>query len=45
MAVTTAKQLLDAEARRAQPRAGNFFLFRTGAEGLKEPVCPGMRAG
>jgi sugar lactone lactonase YvrE len=45
LAVTTAKRLLDAEARRAQGRAGNLFLYKIEADGLKEPVCPEMRSG
>lgn len=42
LAVTTAKRLLNEERRRAQPRAGNLFIFCTGVHGLKEPVCPGI---
>ncbi|CAN7737198.1 SMP-30/gluconolactonase/LRE family protein [Mesorhizobium amorphae] len=38
LAVTTAKRLLDDEQRRAQTEAGNLFIFRPGATGLREPV-------
>jgi len=43
LAVTTAKRLLNQEQRRAQAQSGNLFLFRVATQGLKEPVCPGMR--
>ncbi|MBO6638453.1 MAG: SMP-30/gluconolactonase/LRE family protein [Roseitalea sp.] len=39
LVVTTAKRLLDDEARLKQPQAGDLFIFRTGHSGVREPVC------
>lgn len=39
LVVTTAKRLLDEQARKAQPRAGNLFIFKPGVVGTTEPIC------
>lgn len=39
LVVTTAKRLLDDEARRSQPQAGDLFVFKTPYRGPAEPVC------